>query len=162
MTRFIALMLSVAMLAGPAYALSCLRPDVATAYTRAAEAEDGYLVVRGTLSHDRLADEGTMRSPDQADGPPETFEATIEGRFLRGDAFAGEIAAPVTVVLECVSVWCAAPPPAGAEVLAFVRQTETTLFLETGPCGGTIFVDPGEDQIDRVLACHSGGDCAPD
>ena len=154
---FVGLMLA----SGPALALSCMRPDVATSYRDAADSADSYLVVLGRLTHDEPASAETMRNPDRVDDPPQTFEARIAGHFLNGESFGGDIAVPVTVTVGCVSVWCAPVPPAEAEVLAFVRHDAEGYYLDVGPCGGRYFTDPTQEQIDRVLACHAGGDCAP-
>lgn len=148
-------LLALLMTAGPALSLSCIRPDPVRSYQQAADAEEVYLLVTGTLSHDPAS-----VPPKPEDGQSATMPATLTGAFLNADRFEGAFAAPVTVSLDCVASWCGQMPEPSAEVLAFLQETPTGYALSLGPCGGWMFVDPTEAQIERVVACHTGGDCA--
>ena len=64
MIRVAVLALGLA-LGGPALALSCLPPDVAETYRRAAEAEEAYIVVQGRLEFDPARLPSTDMIPQQ-------------------------------------------------------------------------------------------------
>ena len=146
----------LAVTAGPALSLSCMKPDPARSYTQAAEAEEAYLVVHGKLSHNPDA------VPERKSGEqPISFPATLTGAFLQADGFHGAFAAPLTVTVDCAMTWCGEAPESSVDVLAYLQETPTGYALTLGPCGGWMFTDPTTEDLDRVVSCHTGGDCTP-
>ncbi|WP_136636480.1 hypothetical protein [Pseudooceanicola onchidii] len=146
--------LVLSLSAGPALALSCMRPDPVRSYQQAAEAEEAYLVVTGTLSHDPTS-VPDRHSPEQ----PVSFPATLTGAFLKDDRFHGAFAAPVTVNVDCVMMTCGQMPEPSQEVLVYLQESPDGYQLNVGPCGGWMFTDPSDEDIDRVARCHASGDC---
>lgn len=145
--------------AGPAAALSCLRPDVANAYRMAAEAEEAYVVLLGEFTFapsQQPQTTGDINAPEPA--PP--VPAGFSGKSLSAEGFSRDFAGEVTLEPECLAAWCGGFPEPG-EALAFVLKEGESYRLVLGPCGGTHFPVPTPEQIARVEACHAGGDCAP-
>ncbi|MGB2203230.1 MAG: hypothetical protein ACPH5G_18010 [Pseudooceanicola atlanticus] len=157
MIRTIPLALTLlATLSTQAQALSCMVPDTVRSYQRAAEAEESYVVVNGVLDHKV----GAVTLGRKDGDPPIEFEADLSGNYLNQEGFIEPFAQRVTVVLNCVSAWCATLPPAGEEVLAYVRQTdEGDFFIDAQPCTMNLFVTPTRDDVLRVVACHKGERC---
>ena len=141
-----------------AAALSCLRPDVADTFNRAAAAEESYVVLLGSF------DFVMPQQPSTDINAPQTLraQARFDGQFLSSAAFVP--APPLTVGIEftCAGPWCGSLPTDGSEVLAFVVQSDDGYALNVGPCGGTAFVAPVAADIARVEACMRGEACEPD
>lgn len=155
MRHVLAVALAVALTATPALSLSCMKPDVVRSYQQAADADDHFVVVSGTLSHSRVPIPSGKREGQQ----PLTFTAKLVGKYLQNDGFTGDFAAPVEVTLNCVSVWCATLPPQNSKVLAFVKLTPTRYEIDAQPCPTWLFDEPEPDQMVRLVMCHTKGDC---
>ncbi len=144
--------------AGPALALSCLRPDVASSFIRANEAEETYVVVHGRLSFDdRLIPEYDMTRHDR----PETrIPARLTGFGLSRTGFDLEFDRDVTLLLQCFGPWCGGAV-SDAEYLIFMERTEVGYIVPADPCGSMVFSDPTPAQLDRVARCMAGKACEP-
>lgn len=149
--------LIVALGGGPALALSCMRPDVATSYVSAAQSKDAYLVVLGELRHDI--------PPIENDLSKETPSLGVAGKFvgksLSNAEFAQSVDLDIQMNLTCASVWCARLPAQKEQVLAFLKHTAQGYVLDLGPCDLWMFRDPTPEQVNRVLSCNNGDDCKP-
>ena len=155
---------ALAMLAaGQAAALSCIRPDVAAAYTAAAEADESYVVLLGRL------DFRPSRQPPDIDGdvnqprPAPPVRADFSGKSLASNGFTREFSAPVMLEPVCWAAWCGGFPVPGQEVLLFARTEgsggASRVWVELNPCGTQTFDQPTRADIRRVEACHQGGPC---
>ncbi|WP_286910575.1 hypothetical protein [Roseovarius sp.] len=147
------------MLASPALALSCLPHDVTDSYTQVAEAEASYVVVHGRL----VFDETKLPKVDmtnQAATPASTrILALISGKSLSKQGFERRFEAPISLDIECAGPWCAGAK-SGIDYLAFLRvEPDGSYALALNPCGGQGFGEPSQDQLDQILACHTGGPC---
>ena len=152
--------LVLAALAGPALALSCLRPDVVRTYQSAAAAEEAYVVVQGTLDFDgrRLP---KADASDRADTPPSTrIPARITGQALTRTGFDQTFDREITLDLLCFGPWCAGAK-SGIPYLAFLRKTDTGYVLQLDPCGGFGFAEPTGEMLTRVEGCYRGRACKP-
>ncbi|MEX1234107.1 MAG: hypothetical protein WEB56_03870 [Roseovarius sp.] len=155
-----AMLLGLAV-AGPATALSCLPHDLARTFERVNSAPETYFALHGTLEFDAsLLPEVDMA--DQQAAPPETrIPARISGEALGRIGFNRPFEGPVTLISKCFGPWCA-QPPAGGDVLAFVRQDAEGLTLTVNPCGGDAFFAPEPDMLDKAHRCFTGGACEPE
>ena len=153
-----AAILAVALLAGPAAALSCLPPDAVELYTQARDAESDYWVVRGRI---RLKEPLNRPEPLQGGGlepgPHADTRIQVLGRVLIGDGSFHPFARNVTLRLTCLSVWCGDLPVEEDLILA-LEVTNDQPVLSIDPCRGTA-VPYDEDGMERLLACHTTGDC---
>jgi hypothetical protein len=140
------------LLADPAHALSCLRPDVVRSYLDRAERPD-QVVLLGSFNFPS----GALRQPDHSltQRPAErTAEALFRGEDLRtGTRIEG------TVLLRglCWGPWCGDMAP-GVH-LAFARRTEQGLELQVDACGTSAFPDPDIATLARLERCMARQDC---
>ena len=147
--------LVLALAAGPAQALSCLRPDAVTLYETARDADEGYLVVRGRID---------LQEPFRAP-LPDTDERTrtaarLTGQSLTSHGFGVTFQRPIVIEAQCLGPWCAGPEGLKGEVIAALRVDDDALVLRLGPCGGDVVAwdKPGER---RLVDCHRSGRCLP-
>ena len=143
-------------LAQPAWALSCLQPDIASDYAYASASEDSYLVVKGDL----FFDEAFLPRQDFAtQSGKETTELTawLNGHSLTPDGFTQEFERDVILRVECLGPWCGGA--ANGNHLAFLKQEGTDFVVTLKPCGGMTYADPTKDQIVTVTNCMRGGSC---
>lgn len=154
------LVLVLAGLSGPAFALSCLPHDVARTFQQAAEAEDAYIVVHGALRFDetRLP---KMDMANQQQTPPDTLiPAQITGKALSHDGFTIGFDRKITLNAQCFGPWCAGAI-SGMDYLAFLEKRADGYRLSITPCGGFGFGSPSKAKLDTVKACFGDGPCAP-
>lgn len=157
MLRVLSVLLACAPL--PALALSCLPHGVTDAYLDAAEAQEGYVPVLGTLSFDvDLVPEMDLsgQSPTQA---LTLIPARFEGQALTLRGVDQAFETDVVLELQCFGPWC--PRPAPGPMLGFLRQTSHSYVLHSNACGGYLFGQPTAAQVDQVRACLAGKDCRP-
>lgn len=154
MRRTAILMLAIAAQAPiGAQALSCMQPDIVASYTRAAEASEPYLVLKGKFRFTP-----PPRQPVDNDTSEQTVPARFEGVALSRSDFNISYSRPVTLTLACAGPWCGWVEP-DTDAIAFVEQRGTELVLLEGPCPGQIFYEPTREQADRLLLCHRQGIC---
>lgn len=160
MTRAAPLAALLAVLATPALSLSCLPPDVARSYQRAAEAEEAYVVVSGVLRFDETRLPKADMSAQQ-DTPPETkIPARITGMALTQSGFDHAFDREITLNVLCFGPWCGGAKP-DIRYLGFLQKTDTGYELVADPCGSFAFAEPGDDMLHRVEQCFQGGPCKP-
>ena len=112
LTASLAIMLSV----NTALALSCIRPDPARSFTKAAESEDRYVVLLGTFA---LPDDFTQ--PDGRTIKQSSAVSRFSGRLMTGEGFNEEVSADLTIELSCSGDWCGDIKP-DTTYLAYVLQ----------------------------------------
>lgn len=148
------------LVAGQANALSCMRPDVARDYERAASADETYFVVSGTLRFDPSL-LPVVDYDNQSATPPQTdIAAHLTGQSLTGDGFTAEFVGDVILRVHCAGPWCASPQT-DTQYLSFVERTEQGFVMHVDPCGGLSYPEPTPEMQARVLACAKG-DCPLD
>ena len=157
MKQILGIIIALTLCASQVAALSCMRPDVAESYNRAATSEDEYVVLLGTFDFDTPQ----QRSTDS--NAPDTLRAVVQfsGTYLSASGFTAAPPLAVTLVFNCAGPWCGSLPSDGPDVLAFVQQTADGYILDVEPCGGTAFIEPDAKDIARVEDCMHGGTCAP-
>lgn len=144
----------IALMAGQASALSCLRPDPVAAFQRAADADATYYVLYGTLDFD------TRLLPQSGDGMSAPIEPAPISAFFRGNGlsktgFNLRFDQPVTLQPVCGGPWCGSAS-AHTPAIAFVRVVGDELLLEIGPCGGQFFEQPSQADLDAMVQCLNG------
>lgn len=150
---------ALSLLATPALSLSCLPPDVARSFKDAAEAEQAYVVVHGTLSFDEAL---LPESAQQDQNPPNVeIPARLTGKSLSNSGFTTDFDRPITLRAVCFGPWCGRTA-AGGEHLAFVEQTESGYVLTLTPCGDYSFAEPTPAMVKKAAACFKGRNCTPE
>lgn len=160
MIRLAAVVATALACASPVWSLSCVAPDIARDYKRAAESPDTYIVVLGDLFFDETALPGRMDrgATTQRDGLE--IAGWLRGRSLTGDGFTKAFERDVTLRVSCLGPWCGSTGK-GLH-LAFLKQEKMDLVIELGPCPGMTYPDPSAEQQARVLSCFRGEACDED
>lgn len=149
---------AITLIASEAVALSCLAPDVARSFERAAQAEERYLIMLGTFEFGEVpsSDTGDINNPREV-----SVRSEFQGQYLTENGFQAAPPLAVEIAFTCAAAWCGGMASDGAQVLAFVEQTNAGYTLNVGPCGGQAFREPNATQIEQVLSCMSGDICEP-
>lgn len=143
-----------------ASALSCLPPDIRQGFQSADASDKSYFVVEGAF---------TLSDPDFAiptggDGMPAPVtqvDGALDGLALGPNGLTASFSNPVTFEIECMQTSCG-QVETDKQVIAFVRQENDRLFVESGPCGGYVFVEPNDRDRKLLQQCLNGGPCQPD
>lgn len=161
MIRHYVLTLAFFLFAGPALALSCMRPDAVRMFEYARQSDDVYYLIKG-----RITPVGDYDVPEIDHNAPtphkDVFADTpiqIEGIGLGERGFSVPVDVSAIARIGCLSVWCAGAPSA-EELLMIVKRDRNDLVLEVGPCGGTT-IPWSKEAEDRLLACHVSNTCDP-
>lgn len=147
-------LLALGLLALPslALALSCARPDMARSFQIANDAEATYQLLLGEIEYG----EKTLRAPSE----PETRKARLRARGITPAGFSTWIDRDVMVNITCAGPWCGSVPES-ERLLIFLRKDGTDWVIDAPPCGGFVFVDPGQAEMRILRGCLSGGTCKP-
>ncbi|MGJ8622720.1 MAG: hypothetical protein ACSHW1_08070 [Yoonia sp.] len=148
---------ALALLAGQASALSCLRPDPVETFQRLAAAPESYFVLYGTLSFDESALPGGMRM-DQNAGMPDPVPGRFVGKGLSTSGFTIPYVTNVMVQATCAGPWCGSAR-SGGEAVYFVPSGPAPVSLQATPCGDMIFPDPSPAVLEMLTSCMQGGTC---
>ena len=146
--------------AAPAFALSCLRPDLGRSFAAAAESESAYLVVHGAFDFKASA----MPKADKSAGAgiaatgTTRVPAQFKGGGLTPDGFTVPVRLDVTLEVGCQGPWCGTLA-AGEPQLAFLEQRDEGYVLSVEPCPGFAFASPTPEDLDFVTACYAKGSC---
>jgi hypothetical protein len=137
-------------LAGPAAALSCLRPEVGRSFEEADAREEIFVVGIGALERtgEDVPDAPPSDDPNRRVGY--SFAARFEGMLATTDGFDVPGTLDVTVEVSCVSAWCGGES-LSEDALYFLRRDGEDYALEARPCGGYVFEAPTEAQIGEVV-----------
>ncbi|MEJ6393399.1 hypothetical protein V8J82_09045 [Gymnodinialimonas sp. 2305UL16-5] len=147
--------------AGPASALSCLRPSVTNTYAAAAESPEDYVIGTGSLALLGPSDppEGAVaQDGDRNQMAGYTQPASFNGQLFTGNAFDRDWIVNVTIHVNCVSAWCGSANEIDSG-LFFFRQVDGAYVLDEGPCPRDVFIDPTPQMLEEVVACYNSGTC---
>lgn len=146
------------LICGPAFALSCMRPDVARSFQEMESSRSVYVAVHGKLTFK----EARLPKGDksgQTKTPPKTrLRASLQGMSLGWDGFEHNFDRNITLIAQCHGPWCARPQ-SGQTYLAFVKRTKEGYELWVSPCGGRAFPEPSKEQLDVAHQCLRGNRC---
>lgn len=144
----------LAMSAGQASALSCISPDPVRAYENAAAASETYYVLYGTFDFDAKVMPKSTRAAG-ATAEPAPVSAMFRGNGLSKTGFNLRFDQAVTLQSMCAGPWCGTATP-HIPALAFVRVDGDQLVVEIGPCGGQVFENPTQSDLDTIVQCING------
>ncbi|MEM6384679.1 MAG: hypothetical protein AAF718_00445 [Pseudomonadota bacterium] len=150
--RFALVCLAV-LIANPANALSCMRPDAVRLFEEARDAETAFYIVKGEVEF--LEPPNT---PPRNAKTPATTRARITGLALSKSGFNAPFDERVTLKASCLGPWCGAPEMVEGSRLMAVEIGLADLSLYIGPCGGDQMAWD-EQAEDRLLSCHLQGIC---
>ena len=144
---------AVALLAaGPAAALSCMRPEIANSFEWADTRPESFVVALGRLVRSGADVPGEAPAQmGQLDRVPYSFPARFEGRLAGSNGFVTERSFDVTVEVDCFSVWCGGESLSEYGLYFFRRDGSDSYALEADPCGGFFYDNPVEHQLMEVI-----------
>ena len=147
------------MVAEAAFALSCMRPDAVRLYENARDSEDTYWIAQGRLRLKERLNVPTPPEPNRLTTESHFADTRAQflGRVLIEDGSFHPFARNITLRLSCLSVWCASAPP-DESMIAAIRVDGDALVLDVDPCN-SFAVQMDEDGLNRLVACHKGGEC---
>lgn len=149
------LSLLICLMAHPALALSCLKPDVVRSYLEAHHSEDRWGAVVGRLHFDESRRPGAVGGSDREG-------ALLRGQFvgysLSEDGFDEPFQSHVTVQIDCFASWCG-HPKSGTRYLAFVKRVGGRHVIISDPCETWLFKNPRRKDLKALHRCFTGGYC---
>ena len=152
------LSLCLVLAAQPALALSCMPYTVIHAFLEARDAAESYIVVHGDLVFDESHLPVTDWANQEASKPDNLFAARIRGMALNSAGFTVPFDETITVNVRCLGPWCGGLQ-SETTYLAYLQKASHGYLLETDPCGGFAFANPGAALLERVRTCFNGGPC---
>lgn len=143
---------------GPVLALSCPINPLESAWTKASQAEQTFVIVRGQFDFDPALNP----EPDAADVPRDTteFTARFQGSVMGPQGFDTPVALDLTIAVSCVAEACGMLEP-DKDAIAFLREGADAYVLETGPCGDFLLQPAPLASEARLKECFAGDDCSP-
>lgn len=142
------------------FALSCAPASVEDSFKRHSVSKRNYVLVRGQLTDKR----NVVFGPKVQGGNgqrSENFTATFVGYQATRAGFDAPVETTIAVSTGCAGPWCG-HVDMDEPILTFLEVTPHGQQLGVGPCGGSVFYHPKQDQIDSVMQCMRGGVCEPD
>ncbi|WP_428540964.1 hypothetical protein [Profundibacter sp.] len=162
MKRLLAIPCLLALTAGPAFALSCARPTIEGSYLEHSQAKEHYILVFGYLTNKRNVVIGPEREGFVGTGGrSENFTATFIGHQGTRAGFDRPIKATVAISTTCADAWCGSVAM-DAMLMTFLETTPYGHRMTIGPCSGSEFYTPTNDEKRSMLRCLRGGVCNPD
>lgn len=146
------------MMANQGFALSCSPLSIEDSFISHSKAKESYILVTGTLTQKRNVVLGPLTQGVGARS--ENFTARFVGHQATRAGFSRRIKTTVAVSATCAGPWCGMVD-VDVPMLTFLEITPYGHKLSVGPCGGSVFYDPTDDQSQRVLQCLRGGVCEP-
>ncbi|WP_373355115.1 hypothetical protein [Pseudoroseicyclus sp. CXY001] len=153
----VAASLALCLSGGAAAALSCMPADVTRSYAEAAAAEEGYMILHGTLAFDAGQLPGAYASDLDTAVQPAPVAARFTGSYLGATGrFTGAMESlPVVLEPRCAGPYCGDVAP-GEDLLAFARMEGDVPHFELSPCPGKLFRHPRDEDLAQVTACFTG------
>ncbi len=146
------------MLASPASALSCLRPDIVSTFEQARDAEAGYWIVKG-----RISANGPITEPQpndmglHKDDAKASTPVRVTGEGLKPDGTFAAFDRDITLSVTCLAHWCGSVNLDHTHFMAIeVKDTGPELFAD--PCSSQI-VPYTADGEERLRRCVQDGVC---
>jgi hypothetical protein len=137
--------------AGPAAALSCLRPDVGTSFEMADARPESFVIGLGSLSRTGQNVRNGPATNDPNDLVGYSFPARFEGHLATSSGFNAARSLDVTVEVNCSGAWCGGESLDEHGLYFLRRDGESDYALEADPCGGTFFHDPEQSELREVV-----------
>jgi hypothetical protein len=149
------------MLASPAAALSCMRPNIAVGFNWAQDKDDTFVIAVGKLTQTGVLVEPSITIKDGLELPsPGAYSADMEARFLGKNGLGKTHTTPIQVHEECVAHWCGVFPVEDQEMVMILRKDGDELVLDSSPCQGTYQANPTPRMIKALRSCMKKGHCS--
>lgn len=150
--RLAGLVVCFALIGQHASALSCMKPNLAQSFNHYADAEETFVIAKGTIRY-------TEPVPKYKQGKPRSVRAELSGGLLGLSGFGEDQSVPITVKTDCIHVWCGAMPRPNQEIITFLEKTPAGYVMTNGACPGVFQPDPSDREIRIVQSCLKRGAC---
>ncbi len=149
------IVITAILLAGPASALSCLRPDAVRLFEQARDAEEAFYIVAGEVM---LLEAPNL--PERGSKVPTLTRARVDGLALTQSGFKAPFSRDITIETSCLGPWCGSLDGLKGRLILGVKTEKDELSLRVGPCGGDL-VQWDQSGESRLLECYLEGVCKP-
>lgn len=150
--KLISLVVAGIMMASQAAALSCMRPDPVQTFDRVSDDPAPYYLLYGTLEFDASQQpQAVVNAPTD----PSPIPAQFRGHGLTLNGFTSRFDQTVTLQPVCAGSWCGRLEPA-VKSLFFAKVQGEDVIITADPCGGTVFPEPQQSDLDAMTACING------
>ncbi|MGH1415515.1 MAG: hypothetical protein ACRBB0_18650 [Pelagimonas sp.] len=158
MRAIVALALGLLIMAQPALALSCLKPNPVRSYLEADASEERWGAVLGRLDFD----EGRLPPTVSGGGHSDVdLHAQLVGHSLDADGFTNPFQGAITLRIVCTGSWCGRAR-SGGHYLMFIKREKGKHVAFANPCEAWMFENPRKKALRDVQRCYTGGYCQPD
>lgn len=150
--------LGAVCLSESAFALSCMRPDLAQTMEKAKQSEKLYYILVGTLTPDTpIKPVKPDYNNQHREKPPEITRVRFNGYSLAQNRGADVPLRgfPVDVETRCFGPWCSGVPVSTDTQIFFVEAGRGSApVLRVSPCPEMVFhVDPKQEQVSKLRTC---------
>ncbi len=148
-----------ALFAHPAFALSCIQPDLAGSYERWASSQSQYTIGRGVLKPLSALPAKRDNSVEERDNKSlEPIPYSFTG-VLIGKNKSHRISTRVIVQPTCIAVWCGGYPQGNDEGIYAFEISRGNYLFRPSPRGGDAFYGDTTAQEQFIQACIKNGKC---
>lgn len=143
------------------HSLSCIKPNLGVAFNAAAQSEDRYLMVLGSVNP--IEEISNPNDPNSAEsmGIPFEYQAHLSGTQIGGRSDKQVSNLRVAVRISCLAHWCGFPPKTNKEVLSFLKiEGENSYSLSVSACPGAYFSDVSDAELTLLRRCMRAGSCS--
>lgn len=153
MKRLICALL-VGMIATQAQALSCLRPNLATAFNQFQKSDETYRIAVGTI---RI----TGKPAKYIDGKPRRMKATFQGQFMGLSGLGAMQKESVTLQTHCLAHWCGGfPNNTDTKYVMFLRKSTAGNVLDLTACPDGNMSTVTDKRLKMLQKCLKRGLCS--
>ncbi len=152
MKHFIITLMFVGLIMPPAFALSCMAPNIFRSAQFLHEQDEDYILFKGTVTlKNALEHSGYSNKPK----PKRTKAQTRGINLLTNKPFNKS----VTVQQHCLGPWCGSTAEKHIKGLIYIKKTDQQYTVALSPCGGTIFPAPEKDDETALIQCIKEQNC---
>ena len=152
--------LAATLFANSAYALSCMRPNLARTFNNAAASKDTFHVAYGKIKPTQKVVDPNKNTTDINNKKSYSVKAEFTGGFLGFNGFGKSKTKPIRVNVSCLGAWCGGFPNSADDMIVFLKRTPDGMTVDSGPCGGDIKFNPSEEELNIIKSCMRNGKCS--
>lgn len=159
------LILGLLFCANSASALSCAKVELGNMFNKISKSSDRYVLGVGRLnfsekmSNEKMSNE-TAQSLIIIEQTPYSIKASFTGQFMGDNGLGTAKTVPVTVRVECMSMWCGEIPSTEETLVVFLKKSLSGYQLRLGACDGDYKTAPTPKEIDFLHTCFKEKKCS--
>ncbi|PCH95694.1 MAG: hypothetical protein COB84_05925 [Rhodobacteraceae bacterium] len=145
--------LLLSVIATQSVALSCMPSNFARTFNTINDAPEIYHIAIGTLKAEKPI-------PKYQQGKEQHVKTTLTGQYFPVSSTSKTHQLNVTIDTVCFGPWCGGFPKTNAEMLVFLKQTDTGYRLLSTPCDGNFLVSPSAKAKKIITQCIQNKGCS--